>query len=47
MEPRPEIQDLEGFVTEMTACQSDLIVFIRMLCGDAHLAADIRQLVSG
>lgn len=46
VEERQEIQDLEGFVTEMTACQADLFVFIRMLCGDAHLAADIRQAVN-
>lgn len=30
----------------MTGCQPDLFAFIRMLCGDSHLAADIRQAVN-
>ncbi len=30
----------------MTNCQADLFSFIRMLCGDSHLAADIRQAVN-
>jgi RNA polymerase sigma-70 factor (ECF subfamily) len=46
VEERQEAQDLEEFVTSMTNCQTDLFVFIRMLCGDAHLAADIRQAVN-
>jgi RNA polymerase sigma-70 factor (ECF subfamily) len=41
-----ESQDLEEFVTAMTGCQADLLAFIRMLCGDTHLAADIRQAVN-
>ena len=46
MENTPEIDDIEGFVQELTGCQDDLIVFIRALCGDFHLAADIRQEVN-
>lgn len=41
-----EIDDIDGFVQELTGCQDDLIVFIRALCGDYHLAADIRQEVN-
>ncbi len=41
-----EIDDLDGFVREMTGCQDDLILFIRAICGDRHLAADIRQEVN-
>lgn len=46
METLAEIDDMEGFVRELTACQDDLILFIRTLCGDFHLAADIRQEVN-
>jgi RNA polymerase sigma-70 factor (ECF subfamily) len=46
VEERRENPDLEEFVTAMTGCQADLFSFIRMLCGDAHLAADIRQAVN-
>lgn len=41
-----EIEDIDGFVRELTSCQDDLILFIRTLCGDFHLAADIRQEVN-
>ncbi|MEO5914804.1 MAG: sigma-70 family RNA polymerase sigma factor [Luteolibacter sp.] len=46
METHVEIDDVDGFVQELTACQDDLILFIRTLCGDFHLAADIRQEVN-
>ncbi len=46
MENSPEIADVDGFVQELTGCQDDLILFIRTLCGDFHLAADIRQEVN-
>lgn len=46
MENSPEIDDVDGFVQELTRCQDDLVVFIRTLCGDFHLAADIRQEVN-
>jgi RNA polymerase sigma-70 factor (ECF subfamily) len=38
--------DLEDFVTAMTGCQADLLVFIRMLCRDPDLAQDILQAVN-
>lgn len=41
-----EIDDVDGFVQELTGCQDDLILFIRAMCGDFHLAADIRQEVN-
>lgn len=41
-----EIDDIDGFVQQLTGCQDDLIVFIRTLCGNFHLAADIRQEVN-
>lgn len=41
-----EIDDVDGFVQELTSCQDDLILFIRTLCGDFHQAADIRQEVN-
>ncbi|MES2659563.1 MAG: sigma-70 family RNA polymerase sigma factor [Verrucomicrobiota bacterium] len=46
MENDPEIDDVDDFVRQLTMCQDDLIVFIRTLCGDFHLAADIRQEVN-
>lgn len=46
MDSAPEIDDVDGFVQELTGCQDDLILFIRTLCGDFHLAADIRQEVN-
>lgn len=46
MEHAPEIDDVDGFVQELTSCQDDLILFIRTICGDFHLAADIRQEVN-
>jgi len=46
MENSPEIEDVDGFVQQLTGCQDDLILFIRTLCGDFHLAADIRQEVN-
>ncbi len=46
VENDPEIDDVDGFVQELTGCQDDLIVFIRTLCGDYHVAADIRQEVN-
>lgn len=46
VENSPEIDDVDAFVQELTGCQDDLIVFIRTLCGDFHLAADIRQEVN-
>lgn len=46
VENSPEIDDIDGFVQELTGCQDDLIVFIRALCGDYHVAADIRQEVN-
>ena len=46
MEEGPEIADVEGFVRELTGCQDDLLLFIRTLCVDFHLAADIRQEVN-
>lgn len=41
-----EIDDVDEFVRQLTGCQDDLIVFIRALCGDYHVAADIRQEVN-
>jgi RNA polymerase sigma-70 factor (ECF subfamily) len=46
VENSQESQDLEAFVSLLTGCQADLLSFIRMLCGDSHLAADIRQAVN-
>ncbi len=46
VENSPEIDDIDGFVQELTSCQDDLILFIRTLCGDFHMAADIRQEVN-
>ncbi len=46
VEPAEEIDDVDGFVQQMTGCQDDLILFIRAICGDYHLAADIRQEVN-
>lgn len=46
VESAPEIDDIDGFVQELTGCQDDLILFIRTICGDFHLAADIRQEVN-
>jgi RNA polymerase sigma-70 factor (ECF subfamily) len=46
VETLAEIDNIDGFVQELTACQDDLILFIRTLCGDFHLAADIRQEVN-
>jgi len=46
MENNPEIEDIDAFVQQLTGCQEDLILFIRTLCGDFHLAADIRQEVN-
>src|SRR6478752_4555156 len=46
VESTSEIDDVDGFVQELTGCQDDLILFIRTLCGDFHLAADIRQEVN-
>lgn len=46
VETLAEIDDIDGFVQELTACQDDLILFIRTICGDFHLAADIRQEVN-
>lgn len=46
MEKEQDTDDIEGFVQELTGCQDDVLVFIRTLCGDYHLAADIRQEVN-
>ncbi|GAA5116288.1 sigma-70 family RNA polymerase sigma factor [Luteolibacter yonseiensis] len=46
VESSPEIDDVDSFVQELTGCQDDLILFIRTICGDFHLAADIRQEVN-
>ncbi|HEX7260507.1 MAG TPA: sigma-70 family RNA polymerase sigma factor [Luteolibacter sp.] len=46
MEFEREIDDVDEFVRQLTGCQDDLIVFIRILCGDYHVAADIRQEVN-
>lgn len=46
MKSSVEIDDVDGFVQELTGCQDDLILFIRTLCGDFSLAADIRQEVN-
>lgn len=43
---RPEKDNTEDFVHELTSSQSDLFYFIRALCGDPHAAADIRQAVN-
>ncbi len=37
---------LEEFVRQLTNHQSDLLFYIRALCGDADAASDIRQLVN-
>ena len=41
-----ENEDWDDFVRQLTGCQDDLIVYIRTLCGDYHVAADIRQEVN-
>lgn len=46
VENEPDIDDIDSFVLELTGCQDDLIVFIRTICGNFHLAADIRQEVN-
>jgi RNA polymerase sigma-70 factor (ECF subfamily) len=46
VESLAEIDDVDGFVQELTGCQDDLILFIRAMCGNFHLAADIRQEVN-
>src|SRR6478752_4764021 len=46
VESTSEIDDVDGFVQELTGCQDDLILFIRTLCGDFNLAADLRQEVN-
>jgi RNA polymerase sigma-70 factor (ECF subfamily) len=46
MTNQPDADSHEAFVGELTACQDQLLLFIRALCGDPHLAADIRQAVN-
>lgn len=46
VETLAEIDDIDGFVRELTSCQDDLMLFIRTICGDFHQAADIRQEVN-
>lgn len=41
-----ENDDIDGFVRDLTGCQDDILMFIRTLCGDYHLARDIRQEVN-
>ncbi len=36
----------EVFVRELTECQDEMLVFIRVMCGNHHLASDIRQAVN-
>ncbi len=38
--------EADEFVRELTASQEDLLVFIRMMCGNYHLATEIRQAVN-
>lgn len=46
VEESADIDDIDAFVQELTGCQDDLILFIRTLSGDFHVAADIRQEVN-
>ena len=41
-----EIDDIDAFVRELTGCQDDLLLFIRTMSGDFHIASDIRQEVN-
>lgn len=45
-EEMPEKPYMDEFVQELTNCQNDLLFYIRALCGNLDLAADIRQAVN-